>query len=119
MKIADLKRDIDERFEQVNERFEQVNVRFESVDARFDRLETAVVTGLETTRRHMDVLIEQLRADARLWLEGFDLRQQQIDALLSSNTHEHAAFVEMLRDHEVRIKTLERPSRAPKTPRSR
>src|SRR6266542_5081801 len=77
MKIADLKRDIDERFEQVNERFEQVNVRFESVDARFDRLETAVVTGLETTRRHMDVLIEQLRADARLWLEGFDLRQQQ------------------------------------------
>jgi hypothetical protein len=105
MKIVDLKNEID--------------ARFAAVDARFDRVEHAMATGFETLRRHMEILFEQSRADFRLGLERIDAQQHQIDVLLSSNTHEHAAFVEMLQDHEVRIKMLEPPNRPPKTSHSR
>jgi hypothetical protein len=112
MKIVDLKNEMDARFAAVDD-------RFGAVDARFDRVEHAIATGFETLRRHMEILFEQSRADFRLGLERIDAQQHQIDALLSSNTHEHSAFVEILQDHEGRIKTLERPARSPKTPRTR
>jgi len=110
---------VDRRFDAVDRRFDAVDDRFRAVDERFEHVEHALATGFETLRRHMEILFEQSRADFRLGLERIDAQQHQIDVLLSSNTHEHSAFVEMLQDHEVRIKALEPPNRPSKTPRSR
>jgi ribosomal protein L16 Arg81 hydroxylase len=112
MRIVDLKREMDARFEQVDARFEQV-------DARFEGLERAFATEHETTRRHMDVLMEQVRADYRLTHEKMDAILAQLAASIASNTAEHAGFVAWLEDHEVRLESLERPTLPPTDPRSR
>jgi hypothetical protein len=84
MKIIDLKKAMDARFEQVDARVGQVDARFEQVDARFDqvdarfarrfdRLEARMATEHETTLRQMDILFEQLKAEYRLGLSGLSL----------------------------------------------
>jgi uncharacterized membrane protein YccC len=102
MRVGDLKKEMDARFQ-------QVDVRFEQVDARFDRLERALATEHETTRRHMEILVEQCRADIRLALERMDGHERRLDDLLSSNARNHAAFIQWLQDHEVRLTALEIP----------
>jgi hypothetical protein len=112
MRIVDLKREMDARFEQVDARFEQV-------DARFEGLERAFATEHETTRRHMDVLMEQVRADYRLTHEKMDAILAQLAASIASNTAEHAGFVAWRADRAVRLESLECPTRPPTDPRSR
>jgi hypothetical protein len=119
MKIVDLKNEMNVRFEQVDARFAQVDARFGAVDVRFERLERALATEHKTTRRHMDVLFEQSRSDFRVALERMDEHERRIGDLLSSNARDHAAFVETLQDHEVRISTLETPTRGSRKPRPR
>ena len=119
MKIVDLKNEMDARFEQVDARFAHVDARFAQVDARFERLERALATEHETTRRHMDILFEQCRGDIRLALERMDERERRLDDRLSSNATDHAAFIQWLQDHEVRISTLETPTRGSRKPRPR
>jgi hypothetical protein len=117
MKIVDLKREMNARFERVDARLEQVDARFEQVDARFERLERALATEHETTRRHMDVLIEQCRADIRLALERADAHDRRWNDLQAASARDHAAFVQWLQDHEVRLTALENPTGSPATPR--
>jgi chromosome segregation ATPase len=123
MKIVDLKKEMDARFErvdarleQVDARFEQVDARFEQVDARLERLERALATEHETTRRHMDVLIEQCRAEIRLALERSAEHDRRMDQVQASNARDHAAFIQWLQDHEVRLTALENPTGSPARP---
>jgi hypothetical protein len=109
MKIVDLKKEMDARFEQVDTRFKQV-------DARFERLERALATEHETTRRHMDVRIEQCRAEIRLALERWAAHDRRMDDLQASNARDHAAFIQWLQDHEVRLTALENPTGSPTRP---
>ena len=126
MKIVELKREmdarfeqVDARFEQIDARFEQVDARFEQVDARFERLERALATEHETTRRHMDVLIEQCRADIRLALEQSAAHDRRMDDVQASNARDHAAFIQWLQDHEVGLTALENPPDLPAKSRVR
>jgi hypothetical protein len=73
MKIIELKRAMDARFDQVEARFDQVDARFDQVDLRFDRLEARMATEHETTLRHMEMLFEQLKAEYRLGLARLSL----------------------------------------------
>jgi uncharacterized protein YdcH (DUF465 family) len=93
MKIVDLKKDMDARFAQV--------------DARFAQIDQRITTEHETTRRYMDMLFEQFKAENRLGLEKIAALEQQSNSFQTSNIFEHAAFVEILQNHEGRIKALE------------
>jgi hypothetical protein len=59
MKVVELKKAMDARFDQV--------------DVRFDRLEARMASEHDTTLRHMDMLFEQLKAEYRLGLAKLSL----------------------------------------------
>ena len=112
MKIVDLKKDMDARFDALGK---DVDARFDAqrkdMDARFDAqgkdFDRKLATEHSTTRRHMDVLFEQFRAENRLGLEKIAALEQQFISFQATNGFEHATFVEMLQNHERRIKALE------------
>jgi hypothetical protein len=108
MKVVELKKDMDAQFANVGERFERVNARFEQVGARFTQVDARITAEHETTRRHMDVLFEQLRAEYRLLLDKMTAIDLRLIKSLASNATDHAAFSTDLEQHETRITALER-----------
>jgi transcription termination factor NusB len=82
MKIGELKKEMDARFEQVDARFQQV-------DARFDELKAEIKADGETTRRHFDVVAEQFREFTKVLADGIARNTERLD------------------DHERRITTIE------------
>ena len=114
MKIVELKREIDAqfrevgaRFREVDRRFDQLDARFAAVDVRFDALETRLSAEHETTRRYMDVLIEQVKAEYRLGLDKMTAMEQRLASIAASNASDHAVFTAILQQHEGRITALE------------
>ena len=110
---------VDQRFEQVDQRFEQVDQRFELVDHRFVELSgqiraqaeefmRLVLAEGEKTRRHFDVVAEQMKAERNLALDQSTAAMQQTGQLSSSNAAAHAEFERRLDDHEARILRIER-----------
>jgi hypothetical protein len=89
-RFRELKTDLDGRFGDVDRRFAEVDHRFEEVDHRFDRLEARMHEEHIETRRHFDVVAEQLKTDMKLMVEGCYSR---------------------LDDHERRIQALEKRRR--------
>ena len=119
MKGADLKKGMDARFDVVDARFDAVDARLEQHeerlkehDARFDQLEARIIDSQETTRRHFDIVAEQLRADMKLLYDGVIAMNDQISGFMRTNAREHAAILQALDNHEVRIKSLESNSRS-------
>jgi hypothetical protein len=110
MKVVELKEVMNARFAEVDARFEGVYARFAQVDRRFDTLETRLASEHETTRRHMEMLVEQLRAEFRLGLDRMLATDRQLASLDAANAREHTTIAGVLDDHEVRIRALERPS---------
>ena len=121
MKVAELKAEMDVLFGQVNQRFEQVDKRFEQVDRRFEGvdqkladLSAQIVTQAEQfrqfvtdegekTRRHFDVVVEQMRAERNLVLDQSNAAMLQIGLIKSSSIE----CERRLDDHEGRITKLE------------
>jgi|SRR3954452_5905809 septal ring factor EnvC (AmiA/AmiB activator) len=101
---------VDERFAGVDARFASVDARFDSVDARFDSVEARIQAEHETTRRHMDIWAEQLRAEMRLYSEQAAAMVQRLDAHLAKSAQDHASFLRIFENHEARITTLEQKS---------
>jgi hypothetical protein len=89
MKIVELKKDMDARFEQVDARFEQVDTRFARVDAQFDELKAEIKAEGETTRRHFDIVAEQFREFTKVLADGIARNTDRLD------------------DHERRITAIE------------
>jgi len=100
-------REVDEHFREVDARFNEVNGRFAAVDARFDELELRLTAEHETTRRHMDVLIEQLKTEWRLGLDKITAVEQRLVSIVASNASDHTVFTAVLQQHELRISALE------------
>ena len=95
--------DVNTRFDDVNTRFDEVNTRFDEVDGRFaalnarlDQLESRLTAGDETTRRYMDVLVEQLRSEYRLGLDKMTAMEQRWASIAASNASDHAVFMAVL-----------------------
>lgn len=84
-RFSELKTELRGRFADVDRRFEQVDRRFEDVDRRFDRLEARMHEEHVETRRHFDVVAEQLKTDVKLIVEGchnrLDNHERRIQAL--------------------------------------
>jgi septal ring factor EnvC (AmiA/AmiB activator) len=110
--------EVNTRFEEVNTRFDEVNGRFTAVDARLDQLESRLTADHETTRRYMDVLIEQLRAEYRLGLDKVTAMEQRWAKIAASNASDHAVFTAVLQQHEIRITALEAKDNSSEPPSS-
>jgi predicted transcriptional regulator len=82
--------EVSKRFEQVDQRFEQVDQQFEQVQRQFGVLSAQIATEAENTRRHFDIVVEQLKAERNLALD------------------QSMAVADRLDDHERRITKLER-----------
>ena len=119
MKVVELKQEMDIRFVDLKQEMDirfvdlkrEMDTRFVElkgdVDARFDALESRFTSEHETTRLHMDVLIEQVKAEYRLGLEKMTAIEQRLASLTAVNASEHTVFTAVLQNHELRISALE------------
>jgi chromosome segregation ATPase len=107
----------DQRADKADQRADAGDQRADKTDQRLDGLERSlavmdarITSEAEATRRHMDVIAENLRADLNVVIDKTTATGEKVDRLIASNAIEHAAFLEALTDHEVRITRLEAAS---------
>ena len=81
---------IDARFDSIDARFESIDARFESVDAEFKSVRAEIKAEGEATRRHFDIVAEQMRDSIRVVAEGTARNTERLD------------------DHEIRLTRVER-----------
>jgi chromosome segregation ATPase len=82
----------------------EVKEQFERVDGEFVAVRAEIAREGEATRRHFDVVAEQIKADHALLAAGIaDLSRKFDESRSERHTVNH-----VLDDHEVRLKALER-----------
>jgi len=96
-----------ERFAAVDQRFEAVDRRFDGIDQRVDSLERRVTIEGETSRRHMDVIAEELKGLLCLSLDRQMATVQQITGLAAAHAANHVVYTVAIQDHETRLRILE------------
>lgn len=99
---------VDERFTQVDERFTQVDERFDKVDERLDTLDTRITTEGVDTRRHFDVVAEDLKSQIRLIASAVVANTATLERHINTSLSERKTVSAALNDHEVRLTVLER-----------
>jgi len=107
MKVIELKKEMDARFDQVDARFTQVDARFATVDGKFVELEERIVTEGERTRRYFDVVAERLQDQIRLVFDKVMAIGDKLDRYIVKNDAEHDGFRGVLDEHDDRLKHLE------------
>jgi phage-related minor tail protein len=96
--------EVTEQFAEVRERFAGIDQRFERVDREFVGVRAEIAREGEATRRHFDVVAEQIKADHALLAAGIaDLSRKFDESRSERHTVNH-----ILDDHELRLKALER-----------
>jgi hypothetical protein len=104
MELSELKTEMDEQFEHVREQFKGVREQFKSVREQFK--EEIAAEG-EKTRRHFDVVFEQMKAERNLALDAVKATDERLVGVSAANASEHAGFEVRLQDHEKRLTKLE------------
>ena len=77
------------------------------LDTKMSDLLAVVKEQAEQTRRHFDVVAEEMRSEFKVVAERTMATNQKVDRLIAQNAIEHAAFVEAIADHEVRQRVIE------------
>ena len=98
---------VDRRLEEHDKRFDSVDSRLGEHDKRFVSLETRIAESETATRRHFDIVAESLRADMKVVIDQNTATSKKLDRLITRNAIEHAAILDAVTDHEVRITSLE------------
>jgi hypothetical protein len=101
MKVIELKKEMDSRFDWVDARFAQVDARFVEIEQRID------AEG-ERTRRHFDIVAERMQDGLRLVLEKVMAIGEKLERFEARNEAEHEGFRRMLDDQDIRLKAVER-----------
>jgi len=110
----------------VERRVEKLDTRVEKLDARIEKLEEKLDTSIsdvlaivahegEKTRRHFDMVAEQMRSEFKVVAERTMATDHKVDRLIAQNAIEHAAFVEAIADHEVRQRVIEKMHEPPRS----
>ena len=97
MKVIELKHQIDARLTDVQT---QIDLRFADMQAR-------ISTEGEVTRRHFDVVAEQLTSEIAILATAV----VSLTRSHEENRGEHITMISALNDHEVRLLVLERQGR--------
>ena len=84
-----------------------VDERFVQVDQRFERMERLIRSEGDKTRRHFDVVAEQMKAERNLVLDLGLASAERVARLYAANVTDRATIEATLRDHEVRLRELE------------
>jgi hypothetical protein len=74
------------------------------VDQRFEHVDQEIARQAEATRRHFDIVAEQIKADYTLLAAGIADLNRKFD----ESRNEQQTVIRILDDHELRLKTLER-----------
>jgi len=99
---------IDQRFEQVDQRFAQVDDRFDKVDERLDTMDARITSEGIATRRHFDVVVEDVKSDIRLLASAVAANTTALERHITTSLSERKTVSAALDDHEVRLTVLER-----------
>ena len=83
-----------------------------------ERIEARSDTHHAETRRHFDVMAEDVRSDLNKVIDKVNATNDKVDRLIIRNAIEHAAFVDAIADHEVRQRVLEQIVGPPTTDNS-
>jgi hypothetical protein len=76
----------------VDKRFEQVDKRFEQVDQRFDAVLKEITAEGDRTRRHFDVVAEQMKYERNLAIDMATATSERLARLTATNAAEHVSF---------------------------
>lgn len=89
MTVDELRTEMQAEFGKVDAEFGKIHAEFGKVHAKFAKLRAEIKAEGETTRRHMDVAVEQMRDLVKIVAEGTAANSVRLD------------------DHEKRITRLE------------
>jgi hypothetical protein len=96
----------------------EMRAGFQSVAKRLVTMDARITDEAVVTRRHFDVVAGGLRESLKGVSDKTTATGEKVDRLIASNAIEHAAFIDSVTDHEVRITQLEKASGRSKSPRS-
>jgi len=98
---------IDQRFANIDQQFANIDQQFadikEDMDRRFSAVDARIVEEGRITRRHFDVVAEDLKREIRTLAATVAASQRTLD----ENRSEHQTFSAALSDHELRLIALE------------
>lgn len=98
MKVHELKTDMDQRFADVDQRFDRMR----------EELGQKIVAEGERTRRHFDVVSEQLRSDMQSFIGTIVDKYEQTDRRGADLDSKGTTLYAAVDDHELRLRVLER-----------
>jgi hypothetical protein len=112
--LSALKTGVEEQFKQVDQQFKRVDEQFKQVDRQFKQMrelfelqDERIRAEGEKTRRHVDILWEQMKAERNLVLDLGLASRDEVATLQASNADEHSVFEKTLADHKARLTRLE------------
>ena len=68
---------VEQRFDAVDRRFDAVDLRFDAVDRRFEVFERR----FDDLKRHVTIMVEDVRDDIRIVAEGYGAMNTRVDRL--------------------------------------
>lgn len=99
---------VDEQFKRVDEQFKHVDEQFKHVHEQFKHVDERIRAEGEETRRHFNVVVEQMKAERNLVLDAGLANTAELGHLRQSQAADHTLFEQTLADHEVRLSQLEK-----------
>lgn len=98
---------IDQQFAGIDQRFEQVDQRFAHVEQRLDTLDARITSEGVATRRHFDVVAEDLKSQIQLIASAVVAATATLERHINTSQSERTTVSAALDDHDVRLAVLE------------
>ena len=111
VEVAEHFKDVRKQFEWVDLRFKEVDQRFERIDRRFEEMIALILSEGDRTRRHFDVVVEQLTSERNLSIDKATAVDERVGRLTAANAADHVEFGARLDNHEQRLTDLEPKSK--------
>jgi hypothetical protein len=93
---------------EVNELKGDMDRQFEAVRRSFEETRAFITTEGEKTRRHFDMVVEQIKSERNLALDKAIAADERTGRMTATNAADHVGFQARLDDHELRLTRLER-----------
>jgi hypothetical protein len=106
--LSTLQTAVEEQFKEVREQFKHVDEQFKHVDEQFKDVHERIRAESEESRRHFEMLVEQMKAERNLVLDGSLANTAELRQLRQSHLADHTLFEQTLADHEERLTQLEK-----------
>lgn len=82
-------------------------MRFDGIDAWLDSMDIRIAEEAAASRRHFDVIAEELKSQISTLAESIDASSAQAERRLRPIESERVTLLSALSDHELRLRVLE------------